>query len=181
MDDSSAISLFCLCGCGQPAGVYGRTNSRRGEVRGQPKRYVNGHNSRKNVRRYAVDESTGCWVWLLQLSRTGYAYCWSTKEQRNVVAHRVIYERYRGPIPAGLNLDHVCRNRACVNPDHLEPVTPTENIRRGASTKLTIEKAREIRALRATGMMTKQIAEQYNVCRTTVRDIVRGVIWKEGA
>lgn len=48
-----------------------------------------------------------------------------------VNVHRVVYEALRGPIPGGHHLDHLCRNRKCANPDHLEPVTPEENVRRG--------------------------------------------------
>lgn len=73
---------------------------------------------------------SGCWLWAGALSK-GYGHFALTKgDVRN--AHRLAYEELVGPIPAGLHLDHLCRNRACVNPDHLEPVTNRENTVRGA-------------------------------------------------
>jgi len=71
---------------------------------------------------------TPCWVWSGAAFRTGYgAINRDGKAQR---AHRWVYEQMRGPIPEGLHLDHLCRVKLCVNPDHLEPVTKAENERR---------------------------------------------------
>lgn len=74
------------------------------------------------------DES-GCWAWFG--SFTSYGYGRVRKDRKEKVAHRVAYELLVGPIPEGLVLDHLCNNRWCVNPDHLEPVTQHENIIRG--------------------------------------------------
>lgn len=71
----------------------------------------------------------GCWVW--HGSHNGVGYGELRIAGRKVYAHRWSYEHHVGPIPDGLQIDHLCRNPACVNPEHLEPVTPTENVRRG--------------------------------------------------
>ena len=73
-----------------------------------------------------------CWVWTGGKISTGYGFFHPTK-QTHVLAHRYAYELLRGPIPDGLCIDHLCRNRVCVNPAHLEPVTLGENTRRGLS------------------------------------------------
>lgn len=74
----------------------------------------------------------GCWLWTDAINpRTGYAQVrMGGRGGRMVLVHRWSYEHLVAPIPRGLQLDHLCRVRHCVNPDHLEPVTAQENRRR---------------------------------------------------
>jgi hypothetical protein len=76
----------------------------------------------------AVD-ADGCWRFAGALNAAGYGVIGINK--KTVYAHRLAYEAFVGPISVGLTLDHLCRNRACFNPAHLEPVTRGENVRRG--------------------------------------------------
>nr|WP_202546322.1 HNH endonuclease signature motif containing protein [Streptomyces sp. SID2119] len=75
-------------------------------------------------------DEIGCLLWTAHLKSSGYGE-FTAYGRRNVPAHRFAYELLVGPIPSGLHLDHLCRERRCVRPDHLEPVTPGENVRRG--------------------------------------------------
>lgn len=81
-----------------------------------------------------VAKSDTCWLWTGPLTELGYARV--TINGHRTYAHRHAYQLLVGPIPEGLELDHVCRNRACVNPAHLEPVTHQENAARGLMGRL---------------------------------------------
>jgi hypothetical protein len=71
-----------------------------------------------------IEDAAGCWIWQGRIDYKGYG------RRGDDLAHRLSYQQHVGPIPAGLQLDHLCRVRACVNPTHLEPVTNAENQRR---------------------------------------------------
>ena len=92
---------------------------------------------------------SGCWIWQRPLGPEGYGRCCGRS------AHRLSYEAWVGPIGYGLDIDHLCRHRACVNPKHLEPVTRKENLKRGigvaqqkerASQRTQCEKGHELSA-----------------------------------
>lgn len=76
-----------------------------------------------------VDQTPDCWLWTGAVQSSGYGSI-GICGGRTALAHRISYELHVGPIPAGLHIDHLCRNRLCVNPAHLEPVTAAENNRR---------------------------------------------------
>lgn len=78
-----------------------------------------------------IDASGECWLWTGGLNRNGYGRTTHPDTQRTVAAHRLVYEVLIGPIPAGMQLDHLCRVRRCVNPHHVEPVTQRVNLLRG--------------------------------------------------
>lgn len=79
----------------------------------------------------SVNPITGCWEWTGAKNDQGYGMLCEQRGSRQLRAHRVVYEAVKGPIPEGLELDHLCRNRQCVNPTHLEAVTHQVNAQRG--------------------------------------------------
>jgi len=110
---------LCECGCGQQIAH---------------RRFVHGHNQRRDaVLRFWEKVVIGepCWIWIAHKNKNGYGYMGISNKL--VLVHRFSYELRFGLIPAGLTIDHLCRNRACVNPHHMETVSNRENILRGES------------------------------------------------
>jgi len=81
-----------------------------------------------------VDAEGDCWEWTGARSDKGYGHM--RRADTIVAAHRFAWELLVGPIPDGLEIDHLCRKRKCVNPDHLEPVTHSENMRRAGLARM---------------------------------------------
>lgn len=76
-------------------------------------------------------DTNGCWLWIGSLHPNGYASTTQGSRRSRDYIHRIAYRAIIGPIPLGKELDHLCRVRHCFNPQHLEPVTRIENVRRG--------------------------------------------------
>lgn len=134
-------------------------------------------------RLYVLEEDRGfktpCWIWQLskrsvrpgregygRITRLGVAY----------PAHRYCYEQRQGSIPEGLQIDHLCHQTLCVNPDHLEAVTASENVRRGSNSKLSED---EVRAILSSDESDKHLAKRYGVVPKTVYEIRRGIKWAD--
>lgn len=124
---------------------------------------------------HVVDTITGCWRWTAGLNGSGYGQWWNGV--RPVLAHVFYYMRLVGPIPVGMELDHTCRVRDCVNPDHLEPVPSRENTRRGSRTKLSAHDVRGIRAVQ--GVRQDWLAELFGIAACSVSNIRSGRSWKD--
>ena len=138
----------------------------------------------KGINNYIVNEN-GCWIWQ-GTKRGGYGMIHNPRYTRNTVgiskmlqAHRVMYELVKGPIPAGLFLDHIkelCSRRDCINPDHCEPVDNQENVRRGRVCVMTLERANSLR-LDYQKYSQETLAEMYGISQSTVSQILTGKTW----
>jgi hypothetical protein len=147
-------------------------------------RFISGHNVRRTM---PLDESyvsedrgheTPCWIWQRQKNPKGYGQ--TSWKGRTQPAYVVLYEREHGSVPTGMQLDHLCRQRACVNPAHMEPVSPAENVRRSRVAKLTLDGARDIRRRSSAGESQYALAAEYGVTQATISSVTRGLTWREG-
>lgn len=130
---------------------------------------------RRARERFVVAES-GCFEWRGTKTAEGYGavYYMEGGRQFGRLAHRIMYEAEIGPIPPGLTIDHLCRNRGCVNPQHMEPVTRGENVRRGQQAKLTHAIAAAIREDVRPHIV---VARELGVDPSTVRKVRAGRSW----
>lgn len=153
---------YCECGCG---GLTAR-------------RFVHGHNTANaNYAERDCGYTTPCWVWSGKKTVRGYGRL--IRNGRELYAHNYVWERENGPVPTGLELDHLCRNPSCCNPAHLEPVTHAENTRRSVRCVLGEEQVRTIRRLRREGLLQREIAERIGVNRRTVGNVLTGANWAD--
>lgn len=124
---------------------------------------------------YRVEDrghDTPCWIW--QKWRNAKGYGSKHYKGKTCRAHRAYYEMEHGEIPEGMDLDHLCRQRSCVRPSHLEPVTCAENQRRRA--RFTQEQADKLRSLYGE-MGQEKLAKKFGISRRYVRDILSGKCW----
>lgn len=167
---------YCRCGCGEQTSIPKYGDVSKGWTKGVPLAYCNGHFTRIG-KRYEIDTATGCWNWLIGLNPNGYASVRCNNRTR--VIYKWLWEILNGPTPTGLELDHKCRNRRCINPEHLRLVTHAENMRAGAMTKLKHAQVIEIRRLLAEGVTHRAIAPLFNVEKTAITNISRGHTWRD--
>lgn len=132
---------YCECGCGQETSISKR--NQRGIRKGEPMRYIASHSGRSrtklampvDVRFWThVDKTSTCWLWTGAKFGSGHGSFTigsRTTGVKTMGAHVFSYTLVNGAVPVGLELDHLCRVRNCVRPDHLEPVTQYENMMRG--------------------------------------------------
>lgn len=171
----------CFCKCLGKTNIAPSNNAKDRWVKGMPIRYICGHNPRSSPLDYVEEDrgyKTPCWVWQRVTRGGGYGRMHNGKGKAEQ-AHRVYYERRFGAIPAELDLDHLCRVRRCINPEHMEPVTRKVNIRRGCRTKVTREMLLAIRELTASGLSSRKVGAKVGLSNCHVSRILRGERWAD--
>ena len=125
---------------------------------------------------YSVNKQTGCWEWNRRLINGGYGV--KRYKGKFYLAHRLYYERGHGSIPDGLEIDHLCRNRKCVNPTHLEAVTKSINQRRGLKSRIREQQAKEIKQI-GSSMKQRDVAKKFGVSQRLIWNILHQLTWKD--
>ena len=113
----------------------------------------------------------GCWLWVGANDGDKDPYGRVVVNGKQRMVHRISYETFVGKIPDGLQIDHLCRKRLCINPEHLEPVTPKENIRRGLTGYRTVTHCKRGHKFSETGYYSKSGIKLCRLCkRITARE-----------
>lgn len=127
---------------------------------------------------FVENPDNGCYDWQRSKDKDGYGYFRAGR--RVIRAHKFYYELKYGPVAPGMELDHRCRNRGCVNPEHLDPVPHVVNCRRGGVVKLmSMDKAREVRRLCGNGVRQRDAAAKFGISESLVAHIMTNRVWRE--
>lgn len=124
---------------------------------------------------YSVSEA-GCWEWKFGTCR-GYGRM-NAKKWGHRLAHRWMYELKMGKMGEGLELDHLCKNKICINPDHLQPVSHQENIRRGRQRKFSEAQVWIMKKLAKRVFSNGRLAKIFDTSKVTIGRITSGKYYK---
>ena len=179
---------LCECGCGGKTNVSKKTNKRRGYIKGEPIRYIRGHNQRmayepvlpRFLNMVEVIPFHECWEWVGKKHPSGYGRMKIEARERS--SHRVSFELFNGRISEGMHICHHCDNPGCVNPKHLFEGTRDDNmedmrVKGRSGTKLNKADALNIYQRRGGIDPARVIAEEYGVAVGSVHKIWAGERW----
>lgn len=144
--------------------------------------------------RVSIDQNSGCWLWQKYKNEAGYGLIGDnnfSEQHGTIIAHRLSFIAFKGHIEDGLFVRHQCRNRHCVDPDHLEIGTPQDNSddmvkddtqAKGSAcgnSKLTEEQVLEMRRIyNTTKISFRKLAKQFDVDPSNVSCIIKRITWK---
>lgn len=185
---------LCHCGCGKKTLVPRKNDASKKHMAGIPILYFTRHSPKYRNRnkdkksrnpfhyvdgrpKYEINEITGCWEWFAaKASKTGYGTAILNGKNEN--AHRVMWIFHHGKPSEGMQVDHLCRNRACIKIEHLELVSAGENVRRGAAAKFNRKQIEIIRKMYYDeGISQSEIAKRYRVNSATISRLCRRESW----
>jgi hypothetical protein len=124
-----------------------------------------------DISSFYLKDPSGCWLGI-RVQKNGYCKIWIGTN--HYWLHRYMYERYKGKIPSDMELDHICRNRNCCNPDHLEVVNSSENAVRGECCKFSRDVIDAAIADIKAGHTQVRTARKYKMSRWHLRNIMAG-------
>lgn len=157
-EPGASLEWECLCDCGNTIIVPRRKLCRNEPIKSCGCLFKKYAVAKPLIECYEVAEN-GCWNWLGRLSRDGRGW------RRHTRAHRAVYEELIGPIPKGYDLHHSCENKLCVNPNHMEPLTPEAHKLAHGVVGVTILRCRAGHALTEDNVVHRKCGRECRACR----------------
>lgn len=131
--------------------------------------------AREDNELYKVNPVNNCWEFVGCLTHNGYGQM--KRNRKHLRANRYFYEKYVNKIPVNYQIDHLCKNRKCVNPKHLEAISAKENVQRSSVAKLSRNQVKEIRSKYLLRYKQTVLASLFNIGQTEISRIVNNLRW----